>query len=167
MPLYNRLAQYKVRAILEALDAYAPDAKSEAIPLPLGLTIEHVMPQAWANHWSLADEDKADPVAEQKAVTRRERLINTLGNLTLITGSLNPSLSNSDWATKRPELLKFSKLNLNQYFHGGDAEQWNEEAIEKRTRHLYSLMAKIWPPLPAVPSLDAVTTEGSNQSIQV
>lgn len=149
MPLYNRLAQYKVRAILEALDAYSPDAKSESLPLPLGLTIEHVMPQTWQTYWALADTDKADPVTEQKAVARRDRLVNSLGNLTLITGSLNPSLSNSAWQTKRPELLKFSKLNLTQYFHANDADEWNEAAIEKRTRYLYLQMAKIWPALPA------------------
>jgi hypothetical protein len=147
MPMYNRLAQYKVRAILEALDAFSPDTKSEPLPLPQGLTIEHVMPQTWSTHWPIANDANLDPVAELKAVTRRERLINTLGNLTLITGSLNPSLSNSGWVTKRPELLKFSKLNLTQYFHGKDAEQWSEEAIERRTRYLYSQMIKIWPPL--------------------
>lgn len=150
MPLYNRLAQYKVRSILEALDAYSPNAKSEPLPLPPGLTIEHVMPQSWQTHWALSDEDKVDPVTEQQAVARRNRLVNSLGNLTLITGSLNPSLSNSDWGTKRPELLKFSKLNLTRYFHGSDAEDWDEEAIEKRTRHLYLQMGKIWPALPVV-----------------
>lgn len=148
MPLYNRLAQYKVRTILEALDMYSPDPKSDPLPLPPGLTIEHVMPQTWTTYWPLAEADTANPVAEQKAVARRNQLVNTLGNLTLITGSLNPSLSNGSWADKRPELLKFSKLNLTQYFHGKDAEKWNEGAIEQRTRHLYSQMAKIWPALP-------------------
>lgn len=152
LPLYNRLAQYKVRVILEVLDAYSPAAKSEPLPLPPGLTIEHVMPQTWQPYWALADEDKTDPVAEQKAIGRRDRLVNSLGNLTLITGSLNPSLSNSNWDTKRPELLKFSKLNLTQYFHDRDAADWNEAAIEKRTRHLYSQMAKIWPYLPSTTS---------------
>lgn len=147
-PLYNRLAQYKVRAILEALDAYATVAKSESLPLPSGLTIEHVMPQSWVVHWPLAETDKADPVAEQKAIQRRERLINTIGNLTLITGSLNPALSNGSWVTKRPELLKFSKLNLTQYFHGEDAATWNESAIERRTNTLSMQMSRIWPMLP-------------------
>lgn len=145
LPLYTRLAQYKVRTILEALDAHASDTKSESLPLPAGLTIEHVMPQSWITHWALADTDKADALTEQKAIQRRERLINTLGNLTLITGSLNPSLSNGSWVTKRPELLKFSKLNLTQYFHGEDAATWNESAIEKRTGLLLKQMIKIWP----------------------
>ncbi|NTV11134.1 MAG: HNH endonuclease, partial [Zoogloea sp.] len=152
-PLYNRLAQYKVRTILEALDTYALDPKSETIPLPSGLTIEHVMPQKWKDNWPISPIGYTDdPIKELDREIRRESLINTLGNLTLITGSLNPSLSNSDWATKRPELLKFSKLNLTQYFHGKDAEQWDEDAIQKRTSHLYLQMAEIWPYLPSTAS---------------
>jgi len=155
LPLYGRLAQYKVRAILEALDAYAHTSKSEVQPLPAGLTIEHVMPQAWDANWPLAagdttndDTGERDTIMEQKAQRRRDRLINTLGNLTLITGSLNPSLSNSAWANKRPELIKFSKLNLTQYFHGTEADDWNEAAIEQRTSYLFNQLARIWPELP-------------------
>jgi hypothetical protein len=154
-PLYGRLTQMKVRAILEALDGYAHTSKSEAQPLPTGLTIEHVMPQAWAAHWPLdrgasinPETGLADPITEQKAQQRRDRLVNTLGNLTLITGSLNPSLSNSAWCDKRPELIKFSKLNLTQYFHGNEAVDWNEAAIERRTSYLCGQLTRIWPALP-------------------
>ncbi|NQW00888.1 MAG: DUF262 domain-containing protein [Rhodospirillales bacterium] len=113
LPLYGRLAQYKVRSILEALNVYSRSSKSEEQPLPDGLTIEHVMPQKWQAHWPLNEElvidsesGKIDPIQEQKAIQKRERIINTLGNLTLITSSLNPALSNSSWTAKRPELLK-------------------------------------------------------------
>ncbi len=143
--LYDRLAQYKVRAVLEALDAAAYTTKSEAIALPDGLTIEHVMPQTWETHWPLPAEMKKDPLEAKRAGDRRSMMLNTLGNLTLITGSLNPALSNSKWTIKRPELLKFAKLNLTQYFHGPDAEVWDEAAIEKRTTHLYGQLEKIWP----------------------
>lgn len=154
-PLYGRLAQYKVRAILEALDVFAHTSKSEQQSLPSGLTIEHVMPQKWQDHWPLAEKVRVDPetgyhdpVREQNAVQRRNMLINTLGNLTLITSSLNPSLSNSPWAAKRPELLKFSKLNLTQYFHGEEALDWGDEAIEMRTDYLCNQLVQIWPALP-------------------
>ena len=149
LPLYGRLAQYKVRTILEALDAYAFNKKSEAEPLPGGLTIEHVMPQKWADNWPLSPDDKTDPLIEQKAIQRRDKLLNTIGNLTLITHSLNPALSNSAWTLKRPELLKFSKLNLTQYFHGDHAVQWGEKEIETRTFYLTEHLKKIWP-MPAV-----------------
>ena len=114
------------------------------------------MPQAWTTYWSLAEEDVVDPetknpdaLRKQKAVQRRDRLINSLGNLTLVTASLNPALSNSSWDIKRPELLKFNKLNLTQYFHGKDADTWNESAIEKRTATLFEQLTILWPALPA------------------
>lgn len=156
LPLYGRLAQYKVRAILEALDVHAYTSMSEAQDLPSGLTIEHVMPQYWQTHWPLratdtvdANTGEPDPIKEQKSQQQRERLINTIGNLTLITGSLNPSLSNSAWAKKRPELMKFSKLNLNQYFHAVEADEWDDAAIERRTARLSDQLVKIWPALPS------------------
>lgn len=143
--LYGRIAQAKVRAVLEALDAYALTSKSEAIAMPKDLTIEHVMPQAWETYWPLPDELRTDPVKEQKATLRRTVLLNSLGNLTLITGSFNSSLQHAAWVNKRPELLKYSKLNLTQYFHGDEAKDWNEAAISARTDHLLRQLCAIWP----------------------
>lgn len=144
-PLYGRLAQYKVRAVLEALDAHAHTSKTEALPLPSGLTIEHVMPQSWNAHWPLPSDTAEDPVKKLELTALRQETVNKLGNLTLITSSLNPALSNSAWSVKRPELLKFNKLNLSQYFHGTDADSWDEQAIAKRTEHLFGHLLMIWP----------------------
>lgn len=142
---YDRLIQKKVRAVLEALDAFSMSSKSEAIAMPSKLTIEHVMPQTWLPHWPLPDEVKVDPLTEQKAVVRRSVMLNTLGNLTLITGKFNSSLQNAAWTHKRPELLKYSKMNLTRYFHGPEADEWNEDAIRARTEHLFAQLLKIWP----------------------
>lgn len=150
--LYGRLAQKKVRAVLEALDAYAFSSKSEALAMLPKLTIEHVMPQAWLTHWPLHEEAKTDPLVEQKAIVRRSVMINTLGNLTLITGKFNSSLQNAAWTAKRPELLKYSKLNLTRYFHGTEADEWNEDAIRARTEHLFGQILRIWPGVPKIAS---------------
>ena len=152
-PMYYRLTQGKVRAVLEALDAAAQSVKSEVLALPTNLTIEHVMPQTWKTHWPLPAEAKVDALTEQKASARRDIMLNTLGNLTLITGKFNSSLQNAAWATKRPELLTYAKLNLTQYFHGEAANTWDEAAIRARTEHLFGQLLKIWPdidrPVPA------------------
>ena len=103
------------------------------------------MPQTWQTHWPLPAAAKADPLAEQKARATRDVALNTLGNLTLITGSFNSSLQNAAWADKKPELLKYSKLNLTQYFHEPQASTWDESAIESRTEHLFEKLLKIWP----------------------
>lgn len=145
-PVYDELAQYKVRALLEAVDGQLEHAKSEALPLPTGLTIEHVMPQSWTTNWPLPPEVQGDAVKMQEARLRRYQLVDTLGNLTLITHSLNPSLSNGSWDTKRPELLKFSKLNLTRYFYDdANAKAWDEHAILARGTALAQTMIAIWP----------------------
>lgn len=155
-PVYDELAQYKVRAILEAIDGHLKHAKSEALPLPQGLTIEHVMPQSWTANWPLPDDVQGDPVKMQEARLRRYQLVDTLGNLTLITHSLNPALSNGSWETKRPELLKFSKLNLTRYFYDdANAKTWDEKAILARGASLAQAMIAIWPDVTRVVEAEA------------
>lgn len=155
-PLYKDLSQKKLRAILEALDAALQQNKSEALPLPSGLTIEHVMPQEWEANWPMPEKVGTGPEAVKLWKDRRVALVQTLGNLTLITGSLNPALSNGAWKEKRPELLKFSKLNLTQYFHDdAKAAVWNEDAIIQRGIFLVGTMLKIWPDVVRAPEAEA------------
>lgn len=153
-PVYQWLPQYKVRAVLGALDRSLETDKSERIALPDGLTIEHVMPQKWQAHWGLQLDDPDDALENQEKSSERDALIHTLGNLTLITGNLNPALSNSGWSEKRPELIKFSKLNLNRHFH--DIQDWNEGAIKDRGEHLFNKALEIWP----FPSVGQESREG-------
>lgn len=149
-PIYQALAQYKIRAVLEAIDQAQTDHKSENIELPSDLTIEHVMPVKWGPNWPLPEEFQTDAEAKLKFAQQRDQLVHTLGNLTMITGSLNPSLSNSSWQKKRPELAKYSKLNLNRYFYpsneGNDQlAEWCEDSIRERGRVLYETARGVWP----------------------
>ena len=159
-PLYLNIAQYKVEEVLRALEDASQTAKSPVMALPDKLTIEHVMPQVWGAHWPLPAVVRTDANAELEATRRRNMTLNTLGNLTLITGPLNSSLKNGAWASKRPELLKFSKLNLTQYFHGSDLREWDEEAIKKRGEHFFDLMVKMWPTPKAGAQVPAATDSG-------
>ena len=145
-PLYGRIAQYKIRMILEALDDANQHSKTQIMPIQQNLTIEHLLPEKWEKHWSLSKEGKsADEILEQEAL--RNILKNTIGNLTLITGSLNPSISNSSWEVKRPEILRYSKSNLNRYFQPqveDTLSEWNENEILKRSKFLTNLFIKVW-----------------------
>lgn len=84
-----------------------------------------------------------DEIEVQKLTEERNKHVHVIGNLTLITGNLNPSLSNSGWMIKQPELIKFSELNLNRYFHDKN-DQWNENEIDERSEKLYELAKKVW-----------------------
>jgi hypothetical protein len=135
-PIYKRITRARLRMILEALEMELHTDKTERVPLPKKLTIEHLMPQGWKDNWPL-------PVGDPDAETKRESMIHTFGNLTLVTKSLNSSLSNGPWAQKRDFILQHSALNLNRQFHKIDA--WDEDQIDKRGMHLYNAATQIWP----------------------
>ncbi|WP_313286133.1 DUF262 domain-containing protein [Stutzerimonas kunmingensis] len=142
-PLYQWWPQYRVRAVLVALERALAHAKSEAVSLPKGLTIEHILPVKWQEHWPLPAEMQSDPQAKLEFVQHRDRIKHTIGNLTLVTGSLNPALSNSAWSVKKPELLKWSKLNLSRDLH--DHVAWTEQEILSRGALLAKAAVRIWP----------------------
>ncbi|XHS33953.1 HNH endonuclease family protein [Pseudoxanthomonas sp. UC29_72] len=138
---FYRLKKEKVRAVLQALDMQAASKFSEDVIAHDKLTIEHLLPQSWETHWALPEG--LGELERQKAIIRRNRLLHSIGNLTLITGSFNSKQQNYGWSEKKAELIKFSKLNLTQYFH--DIDRWDEDAINKRTEHLFVHMKEIWP----------------------
>lgn len=141
-PSYNNLAQFKTRAILVALNSAFETSKSEVISLPTGLTIEHVLPKNWEAHWPLELDEPTDVEKKLLATNSRNEILDSFGNLTLITNSLNPALSNGAWEDKKPELIKFSKLNLTRYFC--DCDHWDENAISKRGKVLLKKAKAIW-----------------------
>jgi len=131
--------QIRLRMILEALELQRRISnKTEKIPLPQKkMSIEHIMPRGWSReNWPLQDET-------DEAIETRSLLLHTLGNLTLVTGSLNSSLSNDPWYKKKETLNRYSILLLNadlQYIN-----EWNESAIKKRSKELFQLATKVWP----------------------
>jgi hypothetical protein len=151
-PFFKRLSRSRVRLILEALDSAMHTGKSEKIIINERLTIEHLMPQDWALHWPLNDGETAD---------RRNLLVHTVGNLTLLTKKLNPAVSNASWDKKRPEVLKHSALALNRQFQ--EVLDWNEDQINKRTAGLFDLALRIWP----YPSDKKAPKEILSQSVEV
>jgi Protein of unknown function (DUF1524) len=121
--------------------------------LPDDLTIEHVLPDVWIEHWPLPDGTNA-PVdlitgmteIQIEAITKRDALKQTVGNLTLLTHARNPSLGNQGFAVKR-EKLKHSLLKLNHEIAA--LSEWTEKEIQNRAERLARLAVGIWPGLTA------------------
>lgn len=139
---YKALRPAKTKMLLEALElGTRNEVHHESAQLPsAALHVEHVLPVAWEAHWpSPGDEN---------AVTLRNLLLHNIGNLTLLTAKLNPSLSNSGFAVKRPEIIQ-SLLALNAYFHsntfGGAEPVWDEGCIRARAQTLFDVATRIWP----------------------
>lgn len=72
----------------------------------------------------------AESRADQAFTEQRDRLKHTLGNLTLLAGSLNPALSRSPWDVKKAELLRCSQPGLSRELH--ELEDWAEREILAR-----------------------------------
>ena len=129
--------------VLTAIEEHLRTPKAESQDVPKSLHIEHIMPQAWQRHWPMpAGTDGTD--AEDGIVTR-DRAIHTIGNLTLVNGRLNPSLSNAAWESKRRALADHSVLFLNKRLINNGPEVWDEQVIEERARWLHAQAIKVWP----------------------
>jgi hypothetical protein len=139
---YKALRTAKTKMLLEALElGCRNEVHHESAQLPsIALHVEHVMPVAWEAHWPSP--------GDETAVLVRNHLLHNIGNLTLLTAKLNPSLSNSAFSVKRPEITK-SLLALNAHFQAssfiGPDAAWNEKCVQARAQALFAVAAKIWP----------------------
>lgn len=140
-PLYRILTRGRLRIVLEGIEEELRTNKVEDPNVPRNLTLEHVMPQAWRNNWQLPN-DVEDPAQAERD---RDHIVHTIGNLTLVDGSLNSAMSNAPWGDKREELDKHSVLFLNKTLLDDAPDVWDEAAIEERAKQLCAAAAKVWP----------------------
>lgn len=142
LQLYRLLTRGRMRMMLEAMEDSLRSSFAEEAHVARGsLTIEHVLPQSWKEHWPLP-LDAADLSAELD----RERLLHSLGNLTLVNGRLNPALSNGAWAAKRELLQAHTVLYLNKDLLTTDgSDGWDETAIRRRGAILADRAKELWP----------------------
>ena len=127
----------RLQYILKRIEQAKRSAMNEDIHIKSSLTIEHLMPVTWETHWPLPDGRMSKSTLERLLgnttdldADKRDQVIHTIGNLTLLTQPLNSSLQNGPWNEKRPEITKQSALALNREFL--DFPKWNEELIKER-----------------------------------
>ena len=137
--------QKRLRIVLEGIEeGLRMNPKTDDRQVPKNLTIEHIMPQKWENHWD--PPPPTDTLGE--AEDRRKGIIHTIGNLTLLNQRLNGSLSDKAWLEKRKGMEEHTTLFLNRDLldsasKAGDI--WNEETIAARARRLAKVAAEVWP----------------------
>lgn len=150
---YQTLNNAKIVYILRRLSDSCLSVKAEHISIDSPLTVEHILPQNWIDNWFLPDGSKGLTshelwISEQgdskaDATRRRNSLIQTFGNLTILTQALNSAVSNSPWANKKQALLSSSLLPINQQLYA--VPTWDEGAIEQRSKDLFKRAISIWP----------------------
>jgi hypothetical protein len=136
-PLYGAIPSRILADVLWSLELASRSTKTEATARPDQLWVEHVMPQNWRAHWPLP-ADAPDEVAVE-----RDRLVHSLGNLTIVTDRLNASMGDRHFDQKREDLVAHSNLTLNREI--AKAASWDEAAIRARGARLAEMAASIWP----------------------
>lgn len=139
----SKLINRQTRGILYMLESKIRDRTSQSTAL-LGLnsySLEHIMPKKWENKWQ--------KVSSEEARINRNRKLLTLGNLAIITSSLNTSIRDASWKTKLNG--KGDRGGLKRFASGietmGDfleRDVWNEEIIEERARFLSHKANQVW-----------------------
>ena len=144
LEFYRKIYRSRVRMVFEALEDYArgwKEGKSSSAGMRIrraSYTIEHVMPQSWQSNW---------PLPTGVSELERDRLVQTLGNLTLLSTKLNSSVSNGPWlgvGGKRAALNEKDVLLLNNKVQEAGKDGWSEDLIRARTEELTAMILDIW-----------------------
>ena len=133
--------------ILKALNLYLHTDKSEKVNWDeTKISIEHLLPQKADGKLYPYSQNSSLKKEEENQEEFRSHIIHTIGNLTLLTQSLNPSISNGPFCKKAKEISKNSDLRINSEFRDENtSKSWDEESIEKRGERLFKSALEIWP----------------------
>lgn len=135
--LYN-LQSKGVLYLLES--AIRPGMSSIALLGFNQYTLEHMMPKKWRNKWGTLDDE---------AATRRDRKLLTLGNLAIITHSLNASIRDANWTTKKQgkgykDGLALCAAGLATMADALEKKSWDEGDIAERAEWLADKALEVW-----------------------
>lgn len=144
---YGYFKRDRVLMILQALEHRYQSTNGKSEPLMSfdwsQLQIEHILPQGWETHWPLPEGLTAD---------ERKANIQGIGNLTLVSKKLNPSLSNAPWFDldaekpgKRSGLNANTMLMINRKLLDDCKSGWSDDAIGARAERLLVDAKDIWP----------------------
>ncbi len=144
-PAYKLAPQTRIKNVLWELENAHRTKFSEGTAIPKDLWVEHVLPQAWTENWPFETGQYVEHWSDHPSAEARSRVLHTLGNLTLLTKSLNISSSNRGFLQKRKNLEDHTNLLLNRWFM--KKEVWNEMEIENRSLKLADMAMTLWPSL--------------------
>ncbi|WP_309132977.1 DUF262 domain-containing protein [Brevibacterium sp.] len=134
---YSRYPRGRLRMFLEAVEDYYRAETGQPQVERKDYPIEHLLPRTWKDTW---------PVETEEAAAEREARVHRLGNLTLLTKSLNSKVSNGAWPTKRAALLQHNTITLTgRVVSRTEHLAWDEKHIDIRTSELIDAILKVWP----------------------
>ena len=119
-------------------------------------TLEHIMPKKWEANWSnvpIVENGRTFDCTSDEGKAIRNSLIQSIGNKTLLTSSLNSTVKNSDYfqkingMPKKPGYKSHTSLLLTKELVDNSTTDpvWDEAHIMERTNDLFTDFIKIWP----------------------
>lgn len=134
------------------------DGKYATKELKYVYSLEHIMPQAWEAYWGINDcevysYETGKIISDvEMAKDVRKLAIYEIGNMTLLTTSLNATLKNYDISQKidgsgkKKGISYYADLSVAQDVVEvyRNEKKWNEILIRKRTEELCKEFLKIW-----------------------
>lgn len=125
--------------------------------LKYNYTLEHILPKKWTDHWNnipVYDENDVIVTDTERAFKVRNILLNSIGNMTLLTSKLNTAISNSEFSIKlngnqrRKGIKHYTDLSLTKEIYqlpnGLERTNWDERDIRARNQYLYNEIVQIW-----------------------
>lgn len=105
-------------------------------------SLEHLMPKKWRNNWP--------PCSTDELARQRDSILLTLGNLAIITQSLNASIRDAAWSKKKAGNgngkpgLDLCASGLCTLYDVLTKTDWNENEISIRAEWLFEHARTIW-----------------------
>lgn len=137
----SRLYNLQSKGVLYLLEsAIRPSMSSTALLGFNQYSLEHMMPKKWRNNWGTLDAEKASV---------RDKALLTLGNLAIITHSLNASIRDASWNVKKSgkngkDGLALCTAGLVTMHDVLEKESWTEADIAERAEWLYEKALIVW-----------------------
>ena len=139
----SKLINLQTRGILYFIESgIRPSRSSTALLGFSSYSLEHLLPKKWRNNW--------DACATQELARQRDSILLTLGNLAIIPQSLNASIRDGNWATKKAGKgpnnpgLAICAAGLSTIHDALQKDVWNEDEISQRAIWLYVQAKSLW-----------------------
>ena len=139
----SKLINLQSKGIIYLIESRIRPASSSTALLGFNsYSLEHLMPKKWRNNWQ--------PCDTEEDARKRDSILLTLGNLAIITQSLNASIRDAAWDVKKSGKgankpgLNLCAGGLSTLHDALGKDEWNETEIKGRASWLAEQAATIW-----------------------
>lgn len=150
----KKISNNKANLILFWIELYRRiDPKYDIKELKYTYTLEHILSTKWEQHWSdisVYNENGDEITNDEERKIVRNQLLNSIGNMTLLTSSLNSSIRNNKFDIKingsgrKKGIKDYADLSITKEILPPNIDYWDERIIRKRNVNLFKEVVQIW-----------------------